>query len=122
MNTSPAAPRPALTSERLASATAAVAGLLEAFRESSKTGLNKQHAAAAFAAIRETRQLMANTPAPQLALLKKELAAYRAILSECRSQLPRLHGWLLADRARIEGRQMHTRAVSGWAEADRQTR
>lgn len=50
------------------------------------------------------------------------LAGYRAALAEWDRQLPRLHGWLLAERARLSARRAHAGSVETWIETDRQTR
>ena len=47
---------------------------------------------------------------------------YRAALEGWDRQLPRLHGWLLAERGRLGSRSGHVGQVRSWIEADQQTR
>lgn len=47
---------------------------------------------------------------------------YRAALAEWDRHLPRLHGWLLAERGRLGARSGHIRLVRAWIDADQQTR
>lgn len=47
---------------------------------------------------------------------------YRATLAEWDRHLPRLHGWLLAQRVRLGARLGHVHQVSAWIDADQQTR
>ena len=49
-------------------------------------------------------------------------AAYRDALADWNRHLPRVHGWLLAERARLESRNGHVSQVRAWMDADRQTR
>ena len=49
-------------------------------------------------------------------------AEYRAALADWNRHLPRLHGWLLAERSRLGSRSGHAHLVRAWLEADRQTR
>lgn len=49
-------------------------------------------------------------------------AEYRATLAEWDRHLPRLHGWLLAERARLGARSGHVQQVRAWMDADQQTR
>lgn len=49
-------------------------------------------------------------------------AEYRATLAEWDRHLPRLHGWLLAERVRLGARSGHVQQVRAWIDADRQTR
>jgi hypothetical protein len=44
------------------------------------------------------------------------LAEFCAALAEWDRQLPRLHGWLLAERARLIARQSHAGSVQTWIE------
>jgi hypothetical protein len=56
------------------------------------------------------------------AALNRALTEYRAALTEWDRHLPRLHGWLLAERARLSSRRVHAGSVQSWVETDRQTR
>ena len=55
-------------------------------------------------------------------LFNRAIAEYRQALLEWDRQLPRIHGWLLAERARLEERRAHAAGVDVWLKADRQTR
>jgi hypothetical protein len=54
--------------------------------------------------------------------LNRALTEYRAALTEWDRHLPRLHGWLLAERARLSSCRVHAGSVQSWVETDRQTR
>lgn len=54
--------------------------------------------------------------------LNQALTEYRAALIEWDRHLPRLHGWLLAERARLSSRRVHGGSVQTWIETDRETR
>lgn len=54
--------------------------------------------------------------------LNRAEADYRAALANWERYLPRLHGWLLAERVRLGSRNNHTGLVREWMNADRQTR
>lgn len=47
---------------------------------------------------------------------------YRAALEDWDRHLPRLHGWLLAERGRLGARSGHAQLVRAWVDANRQTR
>ena len=55
-------------------------------------------------------------------LFNRAIAEYRYALLEWDRQLPRIHGWLLTERARLEERRAHAAGVDLWLKADRQTR
>ena len=83
---------------------------------------------AAFIAVRHVTELRmaeqtAQAPAAQPgATWNRALTEYRAVLLEWDRHLPRLHGWLLAERERLSSRRAHTGSVQTWIETDRQTR
>src|SRR5438309_7517288 len=54
--------------------------------------------------------------------LNETLPEYRSALIEWERQLPRLHGWLLAERARLSSHRVHAGSVQAWIEMDSQTR
>jgi hypothetical protein len=56
------------------------------------------------------------------ATLNRALSEFRSALVEWYRNLPRLHGWLLAERARLSCRRAHAESVQTWIETDRQTR
>lgn len=49
-------------------------------------------------------------------------AEYQGALRDWDRHLPRLHGWLLAERSRLRSRSGHAHLVRAWVDADRQTR
>lgn len=70
-----------------------------------------------------TSALTANRPAAQTgATLTRCLTEYRAALKDWDRHLPRLHGWLLAERSRLSSRRIHAGSVQSWVETARQTR
>jgi hypothetical protein len=83
---------------------------------------------AAFAEVRRVTELRiagqtAHVPtAPAEATLNRTLADYRSALVDWNRHLPRLHGWLLAERTRLSSRRAHAGSVQTWIETDRQTR
>jgi hypothetical protein len=52
----------------------------------------------------------------------RAMADYRSALREWQRQLPRVQGWLLAEKASLEARSEHARSVSTWLETHRQTK
>lgn len=50
------------------------------------------------------------------------LADYHSALREWERQLPRVQGWLLAEKARLQARSGHARSVSTWLETNQQTK
>ncbi len=83
---------------------------------------------AAFIAVRHVTELRfdarpAPVPAAQPgATWNRARTEYRAALIDWDRHLPRLHGWLLAERARLNSRRVHAGSVQTWIETDRQTR
>ena len=68
---------------------------------------------------RELRSARQNARGAEYARCEAE---YRAALADWDRHLPRLHGWLLAERARLGSRSGHAQRVRAWIDADRQTR
>jgi hypothetical protein len=83
-----------------------IAGAFNALRRCSQTQHN-----AGF-----TKQLDQN---PQLS---QALNEYRSVLRQWLEALQRVQGWLLAERARIEGRRAHACAVHTWIKTNEETR
>lgn len=53
--------------------------------------------------------------------VEEEAAEYRANVEHLGRILPHLHGWLLAEKARLEKAHGHLAAAAAWAEASRKT-
>ena len=51
-----------------------------------------------------------------------EFSEYKHLLKRFKAELPRLHGWLLAERARLRCKRSHSEAVENWVRTTRQTR
>lgn len=49
-------------------------------------------------------------------------AEYNSALQEWHQQLPRLRGWLLAEKARLETNHSHAQSVRSWLETNQQTK
>jgi hypothetical protein len=49
------------------------------------------------------------------------VAAYRAVLEAWIQQLPRVRGWLLTEKCRLEAHRQHAQLVSRWMDVQRQT-
>lgn len=86
--------------------------------------VSTQLIAAAFAAARHISEarLVAHESIEDAAGLRDAVNDYRSALQQWHQQLPRVHGWLLAERARLERRRAHTDSVSSWLQASRQAR
>lgn len=77
---------------------------------------------AAFREITRIRGIIPLAPSegsPEIAAAVKE---YQRLLARFRAELPRIHGWLLAERARLANRRSHSAAVASWMRTRRQTR
>jgi hypothetical protein len=92
------------------------------------TRLTVEDVSAAFAEVRRVTELRTDAQtlhlptAPAEATLNRALSEYRLALVEWYRNQPRLHGWLLAERARLSCRCAHAGSVQTWIETDRQTR
>ena len=75
----------------------------------------------AFVEVERMRKLLESSAIdqPQLAA---SLSNYQVLLKQFKSELPRIRGWLLAERARLASRQTHSVGVENWLEMTRQTR
>jgi hypothetical protein len=75
----------------------------------------------AFAEVQGTRTLLESS-SPKGQEFATALAGYQLLLRQFKAELPRLHGWLLAERGRLAGRRSHSSGVENWLESNRQTR
>ncbi|HEY7353646.1 MAG TPA: hypothetical protein VH596_12845 [Terriglobales bacterium] len=75
----------------------------------------------AFAEVDHTRKLIECFASgyPEFAVT---LAEYQLLLRHFKSELPRLHGWMLTERARLASRQSHSSGVEIWLETNIRTR
>jgi hypothetical protein len=53
--------------------------------------------------------------------MARALSHYKSLLRQFKEDLPRLHGWLLAERARLATRRSHSASVESWVRASRET-
>lgn len=83
---------------------------------------NVKQVFAAIERIAHLRNSWKGSPASSVPQFKRAEAQYRAALAEWAEQLPRLHGWLLAEKQRLDGRREHAQSVSTWLETQKQTR
>jgi hypothetical protein len=104
-----------VTPERFRSATAAIRRVLQGSTCLEEWG-------AAFSQVIELSGRTTNCAAHDSAALGAARSEYRTALGEWREQLPRLHGWLLAEKTRLEARRAHETGVRAWFGAQRQTR
>jgi hypothetical protein len=94
----------------------------------SGTRLMLEDVFAAFVEVRRVTKLRTDAQTldlptvPAKATSDRALSEYRSALVEWYRNLPRLHGWLLAERARLSCRRAHAESVQTWIETDRQTR
>ena len=104
-----------VTPERFRTATAAIRRVLQGSTCLEEWG-------AAFSQVIDLSGRTAKRTADDSAALVAARSEYRAALQEWREQLPRLHGWLLAEKTRLEARRAHEGGVRAWFRAQRQTR
>jgi hypothetical protein len=109
------AERDQITPERFRSATAAIRRVLQGSTCLEEWG-------AAFAEVIDLSSRGANRAAENSAALLAARDEYRTVLREWHAQLPRLHGWLLAEKQRLEARRAHEAGLRAWLEAHGQTR
>lgn len=81
-----------------------------------------QTIAAAFASIRRVSEARVATTSSESGSSCHGWKDYHSALQEWYKHLPRIHGWLLAEKARLEGRCAHAQAVYTWIETNQQTR
>ena len=81
-----------------------------------------QTIAAAFASIRRVSETRVATISIESSSSSRGWKDYHSALQEWCKHLPRIHGWLLAEKARLEGRRAHAESVYTWIETNQQTR
>lgn len=110
--------------DRMVAATAAIRGALADLAPNAQTSV--PDIANAFAAIHKVLELRHCDQSHLAGSLDGDftrvLADYRSALKEFHQQLPRVHGWLLAEKARLECRRSHADSVQTWLETTKQTR
>jgi len=109
------AERDQITAERFRSATAAIRRVLQGSTCLEEWG-------AAFAEVIDLSSRTPNRAVENSAALVAARDEYRTVLREWHEQLPRLHGWLLAEKQRLEARRAHEAGLHAWLEAHGQTR
>jgi len=82
--------------------------------------INTQHVADVFAEVMRVgewlRDGLADSATGRMA---EELARYHQHLEQLRQFLPRIHGHLLTERARLEAERIHLEAAAAWARSTR---
>jgi len=112
--------------EQIEKATAAIRRALSGLDSRGRVALDDVFAA--FVEVQHTTEMRLAAQLPTLAAVSSEvgldraLSEYRAALVEWDRQLPRLQGWLLAERARLSSRRVHAASVQSWVQTDQQTR
>lgn len=119
-------PETSLESKELAcemeSATAAIRRALEGLAPGSRLELgNFLEAFRGVQRVSEFRHSLQRTHASDTDSTRAD-AEYRAALADWERHLPRLHGWLLAERTRLGSRSGHANLVRAWVDADQRTR
>jgi hypothetical protein len=115
-----------LNTEQIERATTAIRRALSGLQPGTRIALDDVFAA--FIEVRHVTEMRLATQSiasPSVktgAALNRALKEYRAALTDWDRHLPRLHGWLLAERARLSSRRVHAVSVQSWVETDRQTR
>jgi hypothetical protein len=104
-----------VTPERFRSATAAIRRVLQGSTCLEEWG-------AAFSQVIDLSGRAAKRAADDSAAVVAARGEYRTALREWNEQLPRLRGWLLAEKTRLEARRAHETGVRAWFGAQRQTR
>jgi hypothetical protein len=104
-----------VTPERFRSATAAIRRVLQGSTCLEEWG-------AAFSQVIDLSGRTTNCAADDNAALVAARSEYRAALREWHEQLPRLRGWLLAEKTRLATRRAHETGVRAWFRAQGQTR
>lgn len=122
-----------LSAGEIVSATNALRRAADGFKPGAQ--ITVQLISSAFAAVRRISELRrggdraaANAASADSTATRKSpeferaLAEYHAVLREWNQLLPRVHGWLLAEKARLEVQRLHAQSVNTWLEANKQTR
>lgn len=115
---------PTELAQEMARATAAMRRALASFAPGMRLDLDSM--LGAFRGVQKVsemrRELRSTRRSAQSGEYARCEAEYRAVLAEWDRHLPRLHGWLLAERARLGARSGHVQQVRAWIDADQQTR
>jgi hypothetical protein len=115
-----------LNTEQIERATTAIRRAVGGMEPGSRVSLD--HVFAAFTEVRHVTELrlaahsLTHPSVDAEATVNHALIEYRAALVEWDRHLPRLHGWLLAERARLSSRRVHAGSVQSWVATDQQTR
>ena len=115
-----------LKTEQIERASTAIRRALSALNAGGRVALDE--VSAAFAEVRRVTEMRLAAQSLTLPSINSELESnralseYRAALIEWDRHLPRLHGWLLAERARLSSRRIHAVSVQSWVATDHQTR
>jgi hypothetical protein len=78
--------------------------------------------AAAFSEITRMKEILANEASEVSSEFAAALSHYKCLLNQFKAELPRVQGWLLAERARLASKRSHSEAVGNWARTTRQIR
>ena len=86
--------------------------------------ISAQLIAAAFAAVQRVSktQLAARETVESTTELHDAMNDYRSALQQWYQQLPRVQGWLLTEKARLERRRAHADSLHSWLRTSNQTR
>lgn len=84
--------------------------------------VNLRDLAAAFAEVAQLQSTLPNSGAEISPEIVPTLSHYKSLLSQFKEDMPRIHGWLLAERARLATRRSHSASVERWVRAAQQTR
>ena len=78
--------------------------------------------AAAFAKVAQLQSALEDSEPEISPEIAPALSHYKSLLSQFKEDLPRIQGWLLAERARLATRRSHAASVERWVRAAQQTR
>ena len=111
-----------ITPQQIASATDALGCALAALEPGGQ--ITVAIVSAAFVAVKIMREAgpPGHLPTAASQECERAFAAYHAALEGWNRQLPRIQGWLLTEKARLENRLGHAGAVRTWLDSNRQTR
>lgn len=84
--------------------------------------VNIREVEAVFAEVVRARTILTHVKFEHSPDIRAMLSEYQQLLQLFKNELPRLRGWLLAERARLAGRCAHSTAVGSWISANQQTR
>jgi hypothetical protein len=83
---------------------------------------NVRDLTAAFTEIVRMQETLTNEHSGVSGEFAAALSNYRHLLKQFKAELPRIHGWLLAERERLRSKRSHSEAVENWVRTTRQTR